>query len=273
MALEIKHLYHPFEKDFFGAFSNHNTSDKNLTGILVEDVDLYYQPVQIPVIGVIFLIIRISLMVIGEIIQFKVLALLKREDSLVNEVAKLYIITLMISDPIVVVLMSSTDFIHPMNEVVGQWFCSLLWFSGYLMFFIIAFHSLIVAIMRYFFIVKEDLVKSFGKDRAKKLFLFLSFFIPFFVITWTGIEPAVELDAMSFYNKCYGVDHKVFLIKTSMLNIDKFCQVYNESSSLDNILAVFMYISCTTRTIIMIVMGFNFAEIILYYKILSHIYR
>ena len=182
----------------------------------------------------------------------------------------------MIANPIVVILTSSTDFIHPLNQVVGQWFCSVGWFVGYLCFAIASFHSFIVALMRYFFIIKEDLVKFYGKERAKKLFLFLSFFIPFFVIAWGGIDT-VELDAMSFINKCNGIDHKVFLIETSTLNIAKrnFCQhqIYNESSSLHKLLSVFRRASCITRTSILLVMGFNFTEIILYYKILSHMYR
>ena len=82
---------------------------------------------------------------------------------------------------------------------------------------------------------------------------------------------------MSFTNKCYGIDHRIFLIKNSInsaiekkiISLDK-----DESNTyLDTTLAVLWRISKILRTGIVLFMGFNISEGILYFKILSHLNR
>ena len=90
----------------------------------------------------------------------------------------------------------------------------------------VSFHSCLSATMRYYFIVHTEKVNSFGKERVKNIFLVLSILIPLVVTIWKAIDGS-EVDAMSFINKCYSRQHKVFLIETLTVNVFKksFCEV------------------------------------------------
>ena len=276
MLSNSQHYYHPFKEPYFGFLLKDHTSPENTTGFIVDNIDLYYQPVQEPVIAIIFFFLRMILVIIGEFIHIKVFIILKKENGLVKDVAKLFTATQMIFWPFWLLLTTSTDFVHPLNIVIGQWFCTFSWFFFFLCWTIIAFHSFIVALMRYFFIVHDKKVAAYGKEKAKKVFLLLSFLIPLLVVIWGAIEDP-ELNAMSFINKCYGNHHKVFLIETSTLNVVKrnFCEFENfdESGSFGKILAIVKRVSCIAKTTVMLIMGFNFTEAIIYYKIVSHIHR
>ena len=240
---------------------------------ILKDINLYYQPLQIPWIAVTFFILRLTLLVAAEYLQFKVYNLMKREKGLVKNVTQLFVLTQMIFWPFWLVFASSTDFFHPMNELVGQWYCDigsfLFWFLAY----IIAFHSFITALMRYFFIIHQEKVEKYGKEKIRKIFFALSVCLPLVLAIWNDLDGN-ELDAMSFINKCNGRHHKLFLIDTSTLNVVKrnFCifENYDSSGLLSQFWSSFLKVSCFTNKLVQLMIGFNITEGILYYKILSY---
>ena len=276
MIPTLKNFHHPFETSDFGfSIENYAPSD-NTSVFLVDDIDLYHQPVPDPKLGIIFFMIRTTIIIIGEFIQFKVLKLVEKENGLVNKIAKLYILTLMISSPIWLVFLTTTDFVHSLNEILGKWYCTSMRLFVYLSFSIIAFHSVSVAFMRYFFIVHEKKIKVYGRKKIEHLFLLLNFFVPVVLVVWDQFD-ATDLDAMSFLNKCNGLYHKVFLVDTSTLNVVKrnFCQhkIDNENGPMDEMFVAFKRFSCIARKSLIMILGFNFTEAILYYKIFSYIKR
>ena len=278
MILNKRHLYHPFLDSNLGflvqaqAFGEENETN---VGFVVEEIDLYYQPVQEPTVGVTFHLCRILLVGIGEFIHVKIWRMLKEENGLVKEVTSLYTLTVMFVCPFWSLFTASTDFIHPMSEVIGKWYCTVGFAINYFCWNIISFHSFIVAAMRYLFIVHEDQVNHYGKDRVKRAFLGFYLILSITVLAWGAGR---EVDAMSFINKCYGKDHKVFLMDTSTVNVAgrNFCALedydYNESVTT----WAFSWIrrlSCIATTTIMLLMGFNIFEGFLYFNTLTHIYR
>ena len=280
MLLERRYLYHPFVDSNFGFLAETKGSSEEEAineGFVVEKIDLYYQPVQEPTIGIAFYLLRIILIGIGEFILLKIWKMLNEENGLVKEVTKLYTITMMVACPFWSLFNASVDFIHPMQEVVGKWYCTI---GHAVMFFsanIISFHSFFVASMRYLFIVHGEKVNIYGRDRIRRIFLLLYFCLALIVVLW-GFAEGAELDAMSFINKCYGKDHKVFLIDKSSLNVAKrnFCEHedYNYNGSLtDWMISLIRRLSCISKVLIMLLMGFNVFEGFLYFKTLSHIYR
>ena len=280
MLLDKRYLYHPFVDSMFGFWAETKGSSEEEAideGYVVEEVDLYYQPVQEPTTGIVFYLLRIILVGIGEFILVKVWKMVNEENGLVKEVTKLYTITMMVACPFWSLFNASVDFIHPMQEVVGKWYCTI---GQAIMFFscnIISFHSFFVASMRYLFIVHEEKVNIYGRDRTKRIFLLLYFSLALIVVLWGAAEGG-ELDAMSFINKCYGKDHKVFLIDKSSLNVAKrnFCEHedYNYNGSFtDWMISWTRQLSCISKVLIMLLMGFNVFEGFLYFKTLSHIYR
>ena len=274
--LNNKHYYHPFKGSNFAGLLHDNSSPENDSGLFLDDVDLYYQPLQEPLTAGSFFIVRFFLVIAGEILHIRLFKLMKKENGLVSDVTKLFTITQMIFWPFWLILTTGTDFIHPLTDVVGKWYCTFTWFFFYLGWIIISFHSFIVSLLRYCFIVHSKKVEAFGKEKVQNIFFIISFLIPLLVVIWAAIE-GTELNAMSFINKCYGNHHKVFLIDTSTLNVVKrnFCQfeVLETHHRLGAIVKFLRSVSCVTKVSLMLIMGFNITECFIYYKVLSHIYR
>jgi hypothetical protein len=160
------------------------------------------------------------------------------------------------------------------NEVIGDWFCALVWLIWGCLGRIVLNSSFIAALMRYFFIIHETRVKAYGKKRAKRIFLVLSIAIPVFQFI---LQAAAGSPRWSFINKCYGEDHKAFLIETSTLNVLKSnflkFETYEINGFMEFIYETGKRICKVLEAILFVVMGFNISEGIIYYKIFSHIQR
>ena len=283
MILYEKTFFHPFTKSSFGFLhvekNWENNGSEEYTGSQIQDINLFYQPVQDPMIGLAFFAVRTLIVFLGEYIHIKVFNLMKKENGLIKDVARLFTIMQMIYWPFWLIFSTTTDFIHPLNKVFGEWYCFMGWFIHWSCWTYISFHSFIVAIMRYIFIVHNSKVNAYGGEKAKRIFFFLSIAIPVFLIIWGIIElPDRPVDPTSFINKCYGKHHKKFLIDTSTLNTVKsgFCEFgrYDEfKGPVYSIIATIKRIFCISKAILYIVMGFNICEGFIYYRTLKHISR
>ena len=59
---------------------------------------------------------------------------------------------------------------HLADEYTGEWFCYLATFVITYGFTIITFNSLLIAVMKYVFIVRNEDVRMYGDEKALKLF-------------------------------------------------------------------------------------------------------
>ena len=276
MFLKAWNLYHPYLMEFFG-ISGPDVMNKSILKFeAVEDINLYHQPLHMPWIAITFSGIKLLVLIAGEYLQIKVYHLMKKERNIVTNITQLFVVTQMIFWPFLFLFSGSTDFFHPMNELVGQWYCNIASFFFWLLAYVILSHSFIVATMRYFFILHREKVDKYGKEWVQQMFLALSVGLPLFMAIWDELE-GTELDAMSFINKCNGKHHQVFLIESSTLNVVKrnFCafEDYDTTGLMAKILALLRQCSCVTNKIVQLLIGFNITEGFLYYKIFTHINR
>ena len=276
---EGKHnFYHPFKNTSIRVTIEENAITKDQNGYIIDEIDLYYQPVQNPAIGITFFLIKLPILILGILLNIKVLSLIKRETSVVNDVTKVATYAQMIFWFTFVFFTTATDFVHPLNEILGRWVCEFGWFITYFFTNIFTLHSFLVAMMRYCFIVHNDkFEKGFRKQKTKWVFLILSLLIPLLMVIWGAISRS-ELDILSYINKCNGKHHKVFLIETSTVDVLRrnFCEFDSYESPnfpFDQITDVIKRISCIARTAVLVVMVLNFTEIIIYYKIFSYMIR
>ena len=275
MFPKTRPFYHPFENStFIGFWITKEQQNFNLPGSIIDSVDLYYQPVQQPTIGTIFFGLKFTIILIGEMINSRLLNMMYQESSVINEVTKLYLFNQMISYPVSLVFITVTDFIHPANEVIGRWFCTLGWiciaFCGY----ITIFYSFFIALIRYFFILHPDQVEDYGKEKVKKIFKLLMIVIPILCVLWEATE---EVALFSYINKCYGTDHKVFLMETSTLDVlaNKFWTLENGKHGewLSSFILFSKRVSKLLKDVVLIVMGCNLSEAFIYFKVIRHIHR
>ena len=273
MLFKPENLYHPFTKRHLDFFIHDRPPIEKPSQFNLEDVDLFYQPVEEPIDGIIYFTIGLIFLVIGENLQFRLLKLVKKENGLVNEVTQIYSISTMIMAPILFVIVHSTDFVHPLNEVFGQWFCSMGRLMGYLNLNIVIMHSFVVALMRYIFIVHQDRVRKRGKEKIKRLFAILNLVIPVVMVTWGVIENS-ELDALLYIDRCYGIDHKVFMSENDLkYRLNCVFEPSNAKGMYGWLLDTLGQVMCISRNILTLLMGFNFSEGFLYLKIICHMKR
>ena len=276
MIIDRKYLYHPFNESEFGIFHTDAVDESLMIGEILENINLYHQPVEDPLIATIFLLIKLCLVIAGEYLFFKVFELMKKEKGILKEITQLLMCIQSFFWPFCLFFTDTAAFIYPMKDVLGEWYCYFGKFLFYFLAHIIISHSFIAALMRYIFVIHQDEANFYGKEKIKRFFLFLSVFLPLLGALWEMLD-GVELDGMSFINRCHSKHHQVFLIESSTINVAKrnFCAFdFNQTKGAWNkILALIGRIFCIANTIVQLTMGLNVAEGFLYFKILRHTNR
>ena len=239
---------------------------------ILDEIDLYYQPLEKPSIVITFFFIKVLVICIGEAISIKLLASLNKEKTLLTDVTKFFITAQMIFQPIMNLTDLMNNLIYPVNEIIGNWYCFLTWLLWGVFMRAGLNHSFISALMRYFFIVHEEKVNEYGKEKIRRWFLYFSMATPIIQFSLQALEGSPRL---SFINKCYGNDHRVFLIEASTLNVFKanFVKIDEPYVDINSLREISIRIGKIVEAILFIFMGFNITESFLYYKIFNKIDR
>ena len=166
----------------------------------MDDIDLYFQPLENPYVALTFFILKFISISVGEIIGIKILIMLTRESRPLTQITKLFVISQMILWPITIFLISITNFIYPLQEIVSPWFCSIAVLMNTFFLLVTSSHSFLSSLMRYILIVQSEKVSVWGKEKVKKLFIFLSIFLPLLITLWKQIDGS-ELHPISYVNK------------------------------------------------------------------------
>ena len=273
MKLDPHNFYHPFANSTLGFFDFHELNQSNFSyGLIIKEIDLYSQPLENPSIVITFWVIKMVVIIIGEGIGTKLLASLKKERGLLTDVTKLFIMVQMILHPILHFFELVLNTLYPVHEIVGNWFCFLDWLLWGVFMRVGLNNSFIAALMRYLFIVHDQKVNEYGKERIKRLFLYFSIISPIIQFTLQALGGSPRL---SFVNKCYGNDHKVFLIETSTLNVlkRKFIEFDDVHTDLEILQQVGARIFKIVEVMLFLFMGCNITEVFLYHKIFSKMGR
>ena len=182
MKITERNIYHPFLNKSLG-FPISSKNGKYSQDFFT-DVNLYWQPVKDPTIGIAFLFANFLVILAGGFVHYHLWQMLKRADNLVSGILKAYVLVQTIYWPFCIIFGSATDFIHPLSDVVGPWSCVLGYFVIWLSVIFISFHITVIAIMRYIFIVYDEKVASFGKQRAKNVFYWILGTVPIVLTIW-----------------------------------------------------------------------------------------
>ena len=276
MLRNRSHGYHPFQESFLGFSIPHGILSRGGTGLIIDEIDLYYQPLEHPAVVAFFFAIKAIIVLIGEIICMKVLNSMKKETSFLDRPIKLYIFTQMIHHPFRLFFTTTIEFIHPVSEVIGSWFCFLgrlfIIYTGQ----VIMYSSFFIALMRYCLLVRNEKTVQFGKDKLVKMCLLFNTGMPLLVCILDLLLRS-ELYVISSMNKCYGTDFKVFLLEDSTYNLMKHkfggFEKYENNGALAVTAVVIKLFMKIAKTAIIVIMGMNITEAILYYRMFSHMSR
>ena len=271
MSINEHNLYHPFVNKSFGFLLD--ISSLHINNI-VDEIDLYYQPLLDPLLAISFFFVKALVILIGEIIGMKFMKAMKKENGLLKDVTMLFVTWQMACHPILAFFDLINSLIYPAADVFGSWFCTLGWFVWGYGVRLALYNSFITAMMRYLFVIHEEKVAAYGKEKVKKIFWYISLLLPLFHIL---LKIADGSPTLSFINKCYSYDNKVFLSESTTLNVlkNKFWKTETTTinEALDVVIAVMMKTIKLIESAIFLIMGFNVSEFFIYVKIFSHLNR
>ena len=110
---------------------------------------------------------------IGTYIQLKIISTCRREKDKTWQIDITHSVGMIILFIFSSMFERVTDYFPEFREYTGTWVCYVAAFIYTLGLYLIAFHSLVVSLMKYVFIVHQNRVLKFGEDKIKKM-LFMS---------------------------------------------------------------------------------------------------
>ena len=115
---------------------------------------------------------------------------------------------------------------------------------------------------------------EFGKERAMKMFYWISLLFPALKTAW-NFSASSKVNSFSFISKCYGQHDQTFLLEDSVANVAKrpFC-TYDDYDE-DGIVGVYGPViyrgSCILSAIVNLALLFNIPDGFIYWRIMAYV--
>ena len=268
--------YNPFLKKSLGflIYPKSGTSSEEF----FTDVNLFWQPLQDPRVFIPFVVIYFLLLLVGSFVHYHLWKMLKREENLLSHILKAYIIVQVVCWPCAITFISANYFFYPLSKATGAWFCV---FNSFLLcpgIIFISFHTTIIAIMRYTFIVHDEKVCSFGKEHTKSAFHWTLGVVPIVLTIWLYFGAINrDIDARTAINKCNGSYDNVFHLSSwfdepQNIWIAK-CQAKENGEGPALFIEVINSIQCNASRAVFVLLLSNIFDCFVYYRTWSHIIK
>ena len=155
------------------------------------------------------------------------------------------------------------------DQYTGEWFCYLASFITVYGFFIVTLNSLLIAVMKYVFIVHSEKALLYGNEKTQKLFFIINLILPLFLAVFACITR--DFDSFSALNSCFGQTEQVLAqYNTWSKNFEKFflCNLNKEEDqSYGHTFYVVKQVLCAIKSIGVTLINTNLPEAFFYYKI------
>ena len=110
---------------------------------------------------------------LGLLLQVKVIIVARKEKGVSWQIYICHSGVLTLYYSFTIVFSSVMNFAPFISMYTGRWFCYVAWFVQLYCYHAVTNHTLLVAIMKYVFIVHRENVTEFGTERIKKIFLWI----------------------------------------------------------------------------------------------------
>ena len=193
-----------------------------------------------------------DLFLIGEFLQIRALKMANKEKGACEKIFKLFLYVQMIYWPLEVLFITCTDWVHPLDEIVnGEWLCDAFFFIKYSAWHIIVFHSFIIALLCYMFVIHHQFVDAKGKENFKIFFFWIIILVSMVTTTWKYFGNG-ELDSDPYLNKCRGKYHMEFLrFQNAMEGVKGYCdREYDLDNFSSHLTAMVKKISCIASSLV-----------------------
>ena len=242
----------------------------SLKGETLYDVNLSYEPLQDPLLAVVYFFIKATVVVLGEYVHIQILKFLKHETCIVKDVLKTFLYLQMMYWPVKVVFETTTDFIYPLRTIIGKWYCDLAFLWLVFGMTLIVFHSFIVGLMRYTFVVHHQKTLQYGIEKIKNLFYWIAILVPLVITLW-GFIARRQISSVTSLNKCYGNFIEAFMVEEDVLTTTKksFCAFETYKDNQNHVVVSLKKFFCIIHSAIYALMGANVVEGFFYWRMVK----
>ena len=208
----------------------------------------------------------------GLYLQIKIIIISKHDEDMTWKIDITHSIVMIIYYAFIISIETTTHVIPNLSHFTGSWFC---YFTLYLKLYgliSITVHSLYVSIHKYIFIVYQDKVNNFGKEKARQISFWIYILHPaVFAITWM-VRPHYR--AIASINRCHGLQLQE-AAKVANETIGGmaqrlfFCGLgnYDGYNSFDYFIYLSNQFYCFLQTVVILIVAGNIIEIFIYKKI------
>ena len=244
-----------------------NTSTENNTCFTVNEDNLSNGRIIGEIIHNCAMLVLFSL---GTYIQLKIISTCRREKDKTWQIDITHSVGMMILFSFSSMFERVTDYFPQFSEYTGTWVCYVSAFIYTLGLYLIAFHSLVVSLVKYIFIVHQTRVIKFGEDKTKRVFFWINILHPLFLT----IPTIYFFDFEAFLSivSCFDLEEKLAEVyNTSTGNIERMfmCKLnLEENEELDS--PIFYNLQqgfCAAKIIWVVIFSCNIPEAYFYFRI------
>ena len=219
-------------------------------------------------------IIVLSVYAIGIFVNTKILTALKKDKGMTWKLDIFNSSMLIFHFGHVIFMHSVTYLVKDLYVYTGPWFCYvskaiILYGNAHC-----SGHSLIIAVMKYVFIVQWKWALNFGEDKVKKIFFWINIFYPVYVFAIFNIvrpDFLVVYEGISHSNRCLGKS-EMFSSQDNKLSARKLHNMCDIDEPLDVVSFSYMvYIArksiCWLHVIFTYSNVWNVLDAIIYFRV------
>ena len=166
------------------------------------------------------------------------------------------------------------DQIPDLHEAIGDWICYIYAFTHIFAIYVCLFHSFVVALMKYIFIVHHMKNRVFGERKTQKIFFLATIIHPAILAILATL--AYDFESSKPLISCYGLKEQVLMKYNTSTRFEKafLCKLGNMGTDKDDM--PWFYIRqgfCATKMIWVLLLSTNIPEGYLYFKIFKKMRR
>ena len=152
-------------------------------------------------------VLALSFFIVGVYLHSKIIITSKRDKQMTWKLDVVNSLVIFFHYANILTMKGITYLVKDLHVYTGSFFCyviKVITFSGNTL---TTGHSLIIAVMKYTMIVHDIKVRAFGKDKMKKIFLWINIFCPIYWLLFFNIvrpDFLFVFDGISQVNRCLG---------------------------------------------------------------------
>ena len=213
---------------------------------------------------------------LGTFIQLKIISTCRKEKDKTWKIDITHSVGMMVLFFFSIMFEKLTIYFPAFPEYTGSWICYVAAFIYSFGAYVMLFHSLVISVMKYIFIVHQRKVRMFGEEKTKNIFFWINVLHPLFLTIPTiyffdfeaflSIVSCFDLkeELLVIYNTSTGSMERMFMCK---LNIE-------ENEELESPISYALQQGfCGAKMIWVLVFSCNIPEAFCYFRIFKKMRR